>query len=250
MNIQYHRFYSHWIGRDMEFKSYGHAGKPVVVFPSSGGRFYEYEDFQMVEACLPFVEQGLVRLYTPDSIDYETWLDHGKSPGDRARRHNDYDAYIVEELAPFIREDAGYQGGFIATGCSMGGYHSVNFFFRHPDVFDTLIALSGIYDARFFVGEALGDRDVYLNSPVDYLAGMDDPWYLERYRQNNIIICTGLGAWEEESIQYTRHMEWVLAEKNVPSWIDYWGHDVNHDWPWWRIQMAYFLDQLHQQGKL
>lgn len=250
MNTQYHSFYSHRLGRDMELKSYGHAGKPVVVFPSSGGRFYEYEDFQMVDACIPFIEQGLIRLYTLDSIDFETWLDQGKAPGDRALRHNDYDAYVVEELTPFIREDSGYSGGFIATGCSMGGYHSVNFFFRHPDVFDTLIALSGIYDARFFVGDNISDNDVYLNSPVDYLANMEDPWYLDRYRQNNIIICTGLGAWEEDSIRHTRHMEWILSEKSVPAWIDYWGEDVNHDWPWWRIQMAYFLDQLHQQGKL
>ena len=250
MDVQYHKMFSRSIGRDMELKSYGHAGRPVVAFPSSGGRFFEYEDFQMVDACMPFLDQGTIRLYTPDSIDRESWLDQGKSPGERARRHNDYDAYIVNELAPFIRDHSGWEGGMLATGCSMGGYHSVNFFFRHPDLFDVLIALSGIYDARFFVGEALDDPDVQANSPVDYLAGMDDPWFLERYRRNTIVICTGQGAWEEDSIRHTRRMERILAGKDIPAWFDYWGYDVNHDWPWWRLQMPYFLGELAKQGRL
>ena len=71
MNVEYHKMYSGRIGREMEFKSYGWGGKPVVVFPSSGGRFYEYEDFGMTEACKPFIERGVIRLYTPDSIDRE-----------------------------------------------------------------------------------------------------------------------------------------------------------------------------------
>ncbi len=249
MNVQYHNMYSDRLGRDMELKTYGHAGKPVVVFPSSGGRFFEYEDFQMVDACSPFIEQGIIRLYTLDSVDRESWLDNGKDPGSRARRHNDYDAYVVDEMVPFIRHDSGYEGGLLATGCSMGGYHSANLFFRHPDVFDGLIALSGIYDARFFVGDT-NDFDVYINSPVDYLASMEDPWFLDRYRRGSIVVCVGLGRWEEDSIRHTRRMQDILAEKNVPAWIDYWGYDVDHDWPWWRIMMPYFLQELHQQGKL
>jgi len=250
MQVDYHQFYSSRLGRYMEFKSYGHAGKPMIVFPSSGGRFYEYEDFKMIEAIAPFIENGLIRVYTPDSIDAETWLSKFGWPGDRARHHNAYDAYIIEELVPFIRHHANWKGGMIATGCSMGGYHSVNFYFRHPDVFDTVIALSGIYDARFFVGENIGDYDVYINSPVDYLKNMQDTHYLEAYRRGNIIICTGLGLWEEDTIRDTRAMEEILKAKSIPAWIDYWGYDVDHDWPWWRVQMPHFLGRLQDQGKL
>ena len=39
----------------------------------------------------------------------------------------------------------------MATGCSMGGYHSFNIFLQHPDVFDKVIALSGVYDTRFLL---------------------------------------------------------------------------------------------------
>ena len=27
-------------------------------------------------------------------------------------------------------------------------------------------------------------------------------------------------------------------------WVDFWGHDVNHDWPWWHKQVAYFMPKL------
>ncbi len=250
MRIEYHEFYSSSLGRTMAFKSYGHAGKPIIVFPSSGGSFYEYEDFGMIEACSSLIEEGVVRFYTPDSVDQESWLNKGMWPGDMARKHNAYDSYIINELVPFIWAHSGWQGGSMTTGCSMGGYHSANFYFRHPDVFDSVIALSGLYDARFFVGSNLSDPDVYFNSPVDYLANLNDPKYLEAYRNGNIIICTGLGKWEEDTIRDTRLLKEILDRKGVPAWIDFWGTDVDHDWPWWRVQMPYFLNSLRNQRKL
>ena len=174
----------------------------------------------MIEACSALIEVGAVRFYTPESVDSESWLSKGKWPGDMARMHNAYDSYIVRELALFIKDHSGWQGGFIATGCSMGGYHSANFFFRHPDVFDTVIALSGLYDARFFVGNDISDQDVYFNSPVDYLANLSDHYYLDAYRNGNIIVCTGQGNWEEATIRDTRLLKDILDSKGVPSWID------------------------------
>jgi len=77
---------------------------------------------------------------------------------------------------------------------------------------------------------------------------MEDNWFLERYRNGRIIICTGQGAWEEDSIRHTRMLEQVLGQKRIPAWVDYWGNDVDHDWPWWRVQMPYFLQELDRQG--
>src|ERR1700719_596773 len=50
MNREYHKWYSPRLGRDMELLVFGHAGLPVLVFPTSGGRFYEFEDRGMVGA--------------------------------------------------------------------------------------------------------------------------------------------------------------------------------------------------------
>jgi esterase/lipase superfamily enzyme len=243
MNVEYHRWWSRSLGQDMELKVYGHAGKPVVVFPCQGGRFFEYEDFGMVEACRSFIEAGAVTFFTVDGVDGQSWTNREAHPADRARRHNDYDRYVVEEVAPFIRTLRPQASGALATGCSMGAYHSANFFFRHPDIFDAVIALSGVYQLTDFVGDYLDDN-VYFNSPLLYLPGLSDPWYLERYRQSQIVVCVGQGAWEDGMLADTRALQAILASKGIPAWIDFWGHDVNHDWPWWRRQMPYFLGKL------
>ena len=243
MNVEYHRWWSRSLGQDMELKVYGHAGKPVVVFPCQGGRFFEYEDFGMVEACRSFVEGGAVTLVTVDGVDGQSWTNWGAHPADRARRHNDYDRYIVEEVAPFVRALRPQASGALATGCSMGAYHSANFFFRHPDVFDAVIALSGVYKLTDFVGDYVDDN-VYFHSPLLYLPGLSDPWYLDRYRRSQIVVCVGQGAWEDQMLADTRALQAILASKDIPAWIDFWGHDVNHDWPWWRRQMPHFLANL------
>ena len=135
----------------------------------------------------------------------------------------------------------------MATGCSMGAYHAVNFFLKHPDLFAGTIALSGLYrlDRNEF---GIGADDlpaVYHNSPVTYLPGLADPWYLDRYRESAIVVCVGQGAWEDEAVEDTRALDRIFREKGLPAWVDFWGHDVNHDWPWWYKQMNYFLGRLY-----
>ncbi|QOF68596.1 esterase family protein [Actinobacillus sp. GY-402] len=242
---------NHWsseLGREMYFNVYGHAGKPVVVFPSSGGNQNEYANFGMIDACRSFIDRGLIKFYTPDSYDKESWLATWKSGHDMALAHNAYDRYIVHELVPLIRHESQWNGTMIATGCSMGAFHSVNFGLRHPDLFDTVIALSGVYDARFFTGEFGGDQAVYFNSPIDNLWGQNDNWFLQRYRQNHYIIAVGQGAWEADHISDTARLKEAFEAKSIPAWFDFWGNDVDHDWPWWRVQMPFFLSKLEEQG--
>jgi esterase/lipase superfamily enzyme len=243
MNIEYHKYWSDSLNQEMEFKVYGHAGKPVIVFPAQSGRFYEFEDFRMVDAVHEFIDAGQYQFFTMDSIDAQSWANGSISPGERARRHEDYDRYIVHEMAPRIRERCGADVRLLSTGVSMGGYHSANFFFRHPDIFDALISLSGLFQLHMFVGDYT-DENVYFNSPLYYLANLQDPWYLEQYRRSQIVICAGQGAWEEAMNADILELKRILESKGVPAWIDLWGYDVNHDWPWWRKQLPYFLGRL------
>lgn len=245
MNETYHKFWSPNLEQDMEFKSYGQAGKAVLVFPAQGGRFFEFEDFGMLDVVRPMIEAGQYQFFTVDSVDNQSWANGSVPPADRARRHESYDRYIVNEVVPFIRERCGADALLVSTGVSMGGYHSGNFFFRHPDVFDTLVSLSGLFQLSMFVGDYM-DNNVYFNSPLHYLSALSDPWYLDRYRRSRIIICAGRGAWEEAMNADIARLRDVLAHKNIPAWIDLWGEDVNHDWPWWRKQLPYFLDKLLQ----
>jgi esterase/lipase superfamily enzyme len=240
---EYHQYWSDHLHQDMAFKRYGHSGKPVLVFPAQSGRFYEFEDFGMIDTVRGFIEEGQYQFFTVDSVDAQSWANWNASPADRARRHEDYDRYITQEVAPFIRSCCGEDVSLLTTGVSMGGYHSANFFFRHPDIFDSLISLSGVYHLHMFVGDYMDDL-IYFNSPLHYLANLDDPWYLEKYRRSHIIICAGQGAWEDKANDDIAALRHILEEKQIPAWIDLWGYDVNHDWPWWRQQMPYFLGKL------
>jgi esterase/lipase superfamily enzyme len=244
MHTEYHKWWSPNLNQEMELKVYGHYGKPALVFPAQGGRFYEYEDFKMVEAVSGFIEAGRLKLFTVDSLDNQSWANWNAHPADRARRHEDYDRYIVQEVAPFVRNHCGDNGHkILATGCSMGAYHCVNFFLRHPDVFDMTMALSGLYQLKIFIGDYT-DENVFFNTPLAYLRDLNDPWYLDQYRQSRIVVCCGQGAWEDEMLADTLALKGALDAKGVPAWIDIWGHDVNHDWPWWRKMAPYFLEHL------
>ena len=199
-------FLSHWSGhlnREMYVNRYGHAGIPVVVFASSGGSHNEYADFGMIEACSWFIETGKVQFFTLCSVDSESWLADWKHPHDRAEMHRAYERYVIEEAIPFIKHKTGWFDPMMTTGCSMGAYHAVNFFLQHPDVFNKVIALSGVYDARFFVGDNLNDEAIYQNSPADYIWNQNDGWFIDRYRQADIIVCTGLGDWEQDGLPST-----------------------------------------------
>lgn len=244
MLIEYHKWYSPSLGHDMELKVYGWYGKPMLVFPAQGGRFYEYEDFKMIEAISNYIEGGKVKVFTVDSIDHQSWANWNVHPADRARRHEDYDHYITHEVVPFIREHChGSEQRLISTGVSMGAYHAANFFFRHPDIFDTVIALSGLFQMQMFVGDYV-DETIYFNSPLYYLPNLNDPWYLEQYRQSRIVIVVGQGAWEDAMLADAFKLKEILDSKGIPHWLDVWGADVNHDWNWWRLMMPYHLSKL------
>ena len=125
----------------------------------------------------------------------------------------------------------------------MGAYHAVNFVFRHPDLFDGLVAMSGLYGLGLFVGDYVDDH-VYFNSPLLYLPGLEDPWYLDRLREARLAIVVGQGAWEDEMLADTRALDGLLRAKGIPAIVDYWGHDVDHDWPWWRKMLPHYLERL------
>lgn len=240
-------FLSHWSGvldREMPLNRYGHSGMPVMVFPSSGGSHYEFADFGMIEAARDFIEAGKLQFFTVASIDGESWLHPSKPIHDRAKAHTAYDRYIIEECIPFVKHKTGWFDPMMTTGCSMGAYHAMNFFLRHPDVYQKTLCLSGIYDARFFAGDYQGDPLVYENSPSDYLWNMEDPWFLDKYRSADIIVCTGHGAWEADGLPSFYSLRGAFQSKGVSAWFDEWGHDVVHDWVSWRGQLPYFLDKL------
>lgn len=243
MEGEYHKHYSRHLGREMEYKTYGRkSGRPMLIFPSQDGRFFDFENFGMIEAIGKWIDSGNVRAICVDSIDGETWSNRTGDNRHRIERHEQWFNYVTEELIPEVRNQE--KETFIVTGCSMGAFHAGNFFFRRPDIFDALIALSGLYTAGYGF-PMYSDELTYMNSPIDFLREMPEehPW-MRLYRKRQIYICVGQGRWEEELLESTRMLEEVLHHRDIPAMVDYWGFDVDHDWCWWRRQLPYFLDKV------
>ncbi len=251
MEMQYFKTYSHALHRDMECKVYGHAGKPVLFIPCQDGRFFDFENFKMIDVMAPWLDAGQIMVFSIDTIDKETWSNRHGDPRWRICRHEQWIKYITDEMVPFIRsmvnERNGWEGypGIMSFGCSLGATHAANLYFRFPQLFDRTLALSGIYTADYGWGGYMDDL-VYQNSPVHYLNNLpaDHP-YIGIYNANKGVICCGQGPWEVPDTTFA--IQRMLRSKGVNFWVDIWGYDVSHDWPWWYKQVPYFLPYLLDQ---
>ena len=241
MEIRYFKHYSSHLNRDMEFKVYGHGGKPVMFIPCQGGRFFDFESFHMIDHWGRWIEEGICTVYAIDCIDNETWALKEALARPRIEQHERWYNYVIEELVPYIYHLNAERGNYdlITTfGCSMGAQHAANFLLRRPDLFGGVFAISGLYDSKDAFGDYMDDL-VYNNSPVDFIANMpyDHP-YIGMYNDRKILICVGQGAWEDVLLESTRRLDEVMYKKGICARFEYWGYDVNHDWPWWYKMVA------------
>ena len=219
MEIRYEKHWSGWLNRDMEFKIYGSCGKPVIFIPCQAGRFWDFESFKMVDYWAPWIESGKCMVFSIDTIDNESWA---------AVRH-------VAGMAN------GHDQGIMTFGASMGAMHAANFYYRRPDLFDSCFAISGLYDNKEFFGDYC-DELVYANCPCLYLQNMpDDHYYKGIYNSQKSLIVCGQGAWEEPLLESTRWLDTVCCRKGIHTRFEYWGYDVDHDWPWWYKMVQTYL---------
>lgn len=248
METRYFKQYSPTLGRDMECKIYGHAGKPVLFIPCQDGRFFDFENFKMTDVWSPWIDSGRVMVCAIDTLDLETWSNRHGDGRWKAERHEAWIRYITDEVVPFFRNYANEKNGQTGTpglmvfGCSLGATHAANLYLRRPDLFDRLMALSGIYTAEYGFGGYMDDI-VYQNSPVHYMRNLptDHP-YIDIFNRQKAVLCVGQGAWEIPDT--TKELKWIFDTKGINIWVDLWGYDVNHDWDWWYKQVVYFLPYL------
>lgn len=248
MEIRYFKHYSGHLSRDMEFKVYGHGGKPVLFIPCQSGRFFDFENFKMVDYWAKWIEEGRCTVYSADCIDDEAWAAQGADNRWRIENHERWYSYITEELVPYIKHLSGERNGFdqgiLTFGCSMGAMHAANLFFRRPDLYDGVFAISGLYDSKMFFGDYM-DELVYRNSPVNYLGDMPgDHYYIDMYNHRKMLIVCGQGDWEGPLLDSTRWLDTVCAQKGIHARFEYWGYDVAHDWPWWFKMVEHYVPQL------
>ena len=250
MHIRYYKEYSPALQRDMEFKVYGHAGLPFIVFPCQDGKFFDFENQGMIDTVADKIEAGRLPLFCVGCVDAETWSAKDGDHHGRIMWHEQWVKYLCGEFLPRLHQihaetdPVSYEGRVMLTGASMGGYHSLNLYLRYPELFGGCLSLSGLFHASYFFGQ-YNDINIYYNSPTDFMGNMpyDHP-LVEKYRSGRIILCCGQGAWEDDAKADARTLKYEFERLDVPAWIDLWGEDVNHDWPWWRIQFPYFIAHI------
>ena len=238
-------WYSDRLYRDMPIVSYGHYGPPVLMLPTAAADFLEYERFQLLGTVSHWLENGKAKAYSVNSVNTLALLNHQASAPEKIEWLKRYDGYLTEEVLPFIRNDCGGSPDVkpIVMGISLGAYLAANVFFRHPDLFSGAMLLSGSYDIRSFMG-GFHNEDLYFNNPVEYLPGLNDNYLLPILQRGGrkIIIFTGQGDYEAPD--RARQLSGILGNKGIPHWLDVWGHDVNHDWPWWRKCVPSYFTEL------
>jgi esterase/lipase superfamily enzyme len=214
-----------------------------LMFPTAAADYLEYERFLLVDAIKPLIEAGRVRAYSINSVNRYSLLNEQASPPWKAELLTRYDRYITDEVLPLIRKDAGDASARpITTGASLGAFLSANAYFRHPELLRGVIAMSGSYDIRSYL-RGYTDDNVYFNNPIQYLQNLNDDHYLPLLRRaDSIYILSGQGAYEAP--ERSRQLSNLLNAKGIPHTLDLWGHDVNHDWPWWRKMLPFYLDKL------
>ena len=234
-------WYSHNLGMEMPLVAYGHAGYPLLMFPTAAADFLEYERFHLIGSISPLIESGRLRAYSINSVNRYSLLNDQASPQWKAELLSRYDRYITDEVLPLIRNDSGGQRP-LTTGASLGAFLAANAYFRHPDLCRGVIAMSGSYDIRAYF-DGFHNDNVYFNNPAQYLSNLNDDYHLPILRRADaIVILSGQGAYEAP--ERSRQLSGILHSKGIPHTLDLWGHDVDHDWPWWRKMLPYWLDKL------
>ncbi|MET0752582.1 MAG: alpha/beta hydrolase-fold protein [Pyrinomonadaceae bacterium] len=235
-------WFSHNLGMDMPLVAYGDKGFPLLMFPTAAADYLEYERFLLVDAIKPFIESGQLRAYSINSVNRYSLLNDKASPQWKAELLSRYDRYIMEEVLPLIRDECGQDAKPLTTGASLGAFLAANTYFRHPDEFRGTIAMSGSYDIRSYLKDYY-DNNVYFNNPAMYVPNLNDDKHLPALQKaDSIVIVTGQGAFEapERSKDFSK----ILHAKGIPHLLELWGHDVNHDWDWWRKMLPHYLGRF------
>jgi esterase/lipase superfamily enzyme len=235
------RWHSDRLGQRVQVVRWGTFGKPVLLFPTAGGDAEEVERFHMLDAVGPLLSAGRIKVYSCDSVAGQ-WLvaGHG-TPEQRCAIQNRFQQFVYHELVPAIRADCrSPEIEVIATGASIGAFHSLAVLCRFPDAFSHAVGMSGTYDiGRFIHGPTTEDLDAA--TAIRFLPAVNGPT-LERLRTRFAILASGEGR--AENMGESWHAAQVLGSRGVPNRVDPWGPEWHHDWPTWRRMLPQYLDEL------
>ena len=242
MNREYHKWFSEKLGREMELLIFGTGGRAVLFFPTRMARFYDYENWGIVDSLKSQINRGELQLFCIDSIDGESFYNTGVHPDVRIARHLQYEQYLIQEVLPLIHLKN--NAGFVETaGCSMGAYHAVNLAMKFPWLFKKAVGVSGRYDLTIAPGDFRDlldghrNEDVYFNMPLQYLSNLQDSSLLDALRSLELIFAIGE---KDPFLQSNIDLRDLLWGKNIANQFYIWDSDA-HKPRYWRQMLPLYL---------
>lgn len=235
------RWHSERLGREVSIARWGEVGKPFLMYPTAGGDAEEIERFLIVDALRDYLEAGLIKLYSCDSVAGRAMLVGEGAPEHRMRLMDRFLDFVGAELVPAIRLDCESDDlEMIVGGASIGAFSALATICRLPEVFSHALCMSGTYDLERFLNGAI-THDFYRTSPIHYLHDLEGP-RLERLRTRFVLLVSGEG--EAEDISESWRAADVLGRRGVPNRVDSWGTEWKHDWPTWREMLRTYTPEL------
>jgi esterase/lipase superfamily enzyme len=231
MERDYFHRWSRALGREMEMLRFGYAGRPLIVFPTSMGRFYQWEDFGLIGALASRLAAGEITVWCVDSVDAESWYAEARSPADRVERHLQYERYVLDEVLSEIESPP------VLAGPSFGAFHAVLFCLRHPERFRGWIALSGVFDNSRWL-DGYHSEEAYLTNPLAFVPGLTEERYLAPLRaMAPMVVATGS---DDANVSDSVALAEGLRAKGVDVRLDLWP-GWQHDWPYWQRMLDAYL---------
>ncbi len=238
------RFIDGWhsptLNRHMDVVIYGHYGFALLLLPTAGADYLEYERFHLISAIAPSIESGKAKVFSINSINAESWLHPSMLPHHKAIRHNEFNHYVFHEVVPYIHSQTSQETPIILCGASLGALHAMNLFLHRPDLIQGVIAMSGNYDLSTYT-KGFWNEDVYFNSPMHYVGNLEDHGILSQIRSSHHIHLLS-GSGDYETPEATQAFSALLHQKSIPHECDIWGPDMPHDWPTWRVMLPHYLE--------
>ena len=242
MSREYHKWFSPSLQRDMELLIFGHAGEPVLFFPTRTARFYDYEDWKVIDALRKKIETGQIQVYCLDSVDKESFYEKQLHPRDRILRHLQYERYILTEVLPLVRHK-NPRPTVVTAGCSLGAWHAANLAFKFPHLFHKVVGLSGRYDLTVTLEhfkdlfDGYRDQNIYYNMPGQYIPNLNDPAIIQQLRGLEIIFVVGE---KDVFLENNLAMSNALWSKNIRNSLHLWDGE-SHKARYWRHMVQLYL---------
>ena len=207
---------------------FGHSGIPIVLFPPGQDKYFTYKDNGIINSVSNLIEEGRIKIYTPDGVDDDSWYNYSIHPSDRVKTHIAYENVILYDVIEYAIYESDREKVYLG-GCGFGGYHAVNFALKHPDKVDGLASINAFFDIKRFI-YGYYDDNCYFNNPPDYLPNLEDPWYLDKIKKMKIILETS--EWDS-NLDENKRMSGILNYKGIPHQLDI-KQNTGNDWGWWR----------------